>query len=206
MAIEAVIFDLGNVLIDFDHRPAAEKISRFCDKDPEGIYGLFFDSEVTRLFEQGKISPQDFFLRVKEMLDLKIDYDRFLSIWNGIFFLSDKNRSVYRLAKSLKKSYRTAVLSNVNVLHFEYVKKNFAIFDAFHSVITSFESGVTKPDPLIYEKALEVLSVSSAASVFYTDDRPELVAKSRELGIRGFVFQDASQLRRDLENAGVTAA
>lgn len=201
--IEAIIFDLGGVLVDFDHFIAAKRISRFTDRTPQQIYNLFFDSELTRIFEEGKIPPLEFFLKVKETLGLKLDYVGFLPIWNEIFFLTDKNRAVYNLAKNLKNSYRLALLSNINILHFDYLKENFELFDAFHNVITSFESGVIKPNPLIYKRTLDILSVSSAHKVFYTDDRAELVEKTKELGMRSFVFKDAVQLMRDLESVGI---
>jgi len=200
--IEAIIFDLGNVLIDFDHMLAAKKIIRFTAKSPQEIFNLFFDSGLTGLFEEGKISPQDFFSRVKEMLSLKMDYARFLPIWNEIFFFTERNCAVYNLAKTLKRRYKVALLSNINILHFDYLKKNFPVFDAFHNIITSFSLGLRKPHPLIYEKALDILKVTPQ-NTFYTDDRAELTTEACTLGIRGFVFRDMQQLKKDLLDNGI---
>ncbi len=200
--INAIIFDLGNVLIDFDHRIAAERISKFTDKIPQEIFNLFFDSGLTGLFEEGKIQHQEFFSKVKEMLNLKLDYDEFVPIWNEIFFLTEKNLAVYNLAKQLKNNYKIALLSNINILHFDYIKKKFPVFDAFHNIITSYEVGIRKPHPLIYQKTLGILG-ASPEQVFYTDDRPELAQSAKELGIRGFVFRGIEQLKEDLINSGV---
>src|SRR4030042_6411170 len=98
--ISAIIFDLGKVLVDFDHAIAAKRISAFTTKDPQEIFSLFFDSKLTGLFEEGKISPRDFFSGVQNMLNLEIGYEEFLPIWNEIFFLTEKNQAVYNLAKS----------------------------------------------------------------------------------------------------------
>lgn len=201
--VEGIIFDLGNVLIDFDHTIAAKRVSCFSDKSADEIFNLFFDSELTGLFEEGKISPEDFFAKVKEMLNLKLDFNGFLPIWNEIFFLTDKNRAVYNLAKKLKGRYRLALLSNINILHFDYLKKNFAVFDVFNHILTSFELGVRKPHPLIYQKALEELNIASPGKVFYTDDRLELIDKAKILGLRCSVFKDIAQLKRDLEASGI---
>ena len=201
--IEAIIFDLGNVLVDFDHSIAAKRISNFCGKSPQDIFGLFFDSELTGLFEEGKIAPSEFFLKVKEVLNLKLDYDQFVPIWNEIFFLTEKNYAVYNLAKSLKNRYKIALLSNINILHFDYLKKNFPyLLDAFHNVITSCEVGYRKPHPLIYKKTLDILE-AQPQNVFYTDDRAELVKESNLLGIRGFVFKNTEQLKQDLLASGI---
>lgn len=200
--IKAVIFDLGNVLVDFDHRIAARRISRFCDKSAEEIYKLFFDSRLTGLFEEGKVSPEDFFRQVKETLNLNLDYDNFLFVWNEVFFLTARNRQVYELAKALRGRYKTALISNANVLHYEHVKKYFPILDAFDHISVSYEIGVRKPDPLIYQKTMEALGVS-ADEVFYTDDREDLIQEAKSLGIHAFLFKDALRLSQDLRDSGV---
>jgi len=203
-AMKAVIFDLGNVLIDFNHKLAAEKISGFSDRTPQQIFDLFFDSELAGLFEEGYITPEDFFLKIKKQLGLSLDYEGFVPIYNGIFFLTEKNHSVYNLTRVLKDHYKIALLSNINVLHFDYLKKNFShLFDAFHYIVTSYELGLRKPHPLIYQKTLEILAVSPQ-QVFYTDDRPELIRGAQELGIRSFVFKNIQQLKKDLLSTGIS--
>ena len=216
--IKAIIFDLGNVLIDFDHSIAAKRISQFIpletrgkdrvsltgftDKAEQEIFNLFFDSQLTGLFEEGKISALEFYSQIKKILNLKLDYDEFLPIWNEIFFLSERNLAVYNLAKILKSRYKLALLSNINILHFDYLKKNFLhLFDAFHHIITSFEAGFRKPHPLIYQKALDILEVLPP-NVFYTDDRPELAENACKLGIRGFAFRGIEQLKKNLLDTG----
>jgi len=200
--IKAIVFDLGRVLVDFDHRIAAKKIASFADKDENEILGLFFDSEITMSFEEGKLSPLQFFLKVKEMLNLELDYESFVRIWQEIFFFSEKNRQVYELALSLKEHYRLALLSNINALHFEYIGRAFPVFGAFHDIITSFQLGLIKPNPLIYQKTLQILQ-SSPEQTFYTDDRAELITSARGLGIQGFVFTGVEQLKKDLSCLGV---
>lgn len=200
--IKAVIFDLGGVLIDFNYTIAVERIFKFSDKTPQEIFNLFFDSEITGLFEEGRILPLEFFSKVKEMLNLKLDYAQFLPIWNEIFFMTEKNRTVYSLAKILKNSYKAVLLSNTNTLHFDYIKRNFSVFDAFHHIITSFELGFRKPHPSIYEKTLNILEISPG-NVFYTDDRAELIETACRLGIRGFTFKSITQLKKDLLVNGI---
>ncbi len=201
--IEAIIFDLGGVLVDFDHMLAAKKILGFTSKSPQEIFNLFFDSGLTNLFEEGKISPQEFFSRVKEALNLRLDYKQFQPIFNEIFFFTERNQAVYNLAKALMNSYKVALLSNINILHFDYLKKNFPVFNAFHSIITSFSLGLRKPHPLIYKKALDILK-AAPQNTFYTDDRIELITGARALGIRGFVFKSVEQLKIDLLDNGVS--
>jgi putative hydrolase of the HAD superfamily len=202
-AIEVILFDLGNVLVDFDYTISANRISNFCAKAPEEIIKLFFGSELATSFEEGKISPEDFFARVKEILGLSLSYKAFVPIWNEVFYLSAKNRSVFSLANQLRRSYKVALLSNIDTLHYEYFKKHFPVFGVFHKVFASCELKLVKPHALIYQKALAELE-SGPENVFYIDDRPELVKSARELGINAVVFKEVRQLKADLLNSGVS--
>jgi putative hydrolase of the HAD superfamily len=200
--IKVVLFDLGRVLVDFDHLRAASKIAAFCAKNPAQIYQLFFESGVTVDFEAGKITPQEFYLKVKEMLGLKLSYASFEPIWNDIFFLSIQNRSVFGLANTLRRRYKIALLSNINILHYEHLRKNFPVFGVFDEIFLSFELGRIKPDKEIYHHAIRKLKVQPQ-EIFYTDDRPELVETARGLGICGHVFTDFNRLISALDQAGV---
>ena len=202
-AIKILLFDLGRVLVDFDHLRSAQRIAAFCSKTPRQIYDLFFESGATIAFEAGKITPEDFYLQVKQMLDLKLSYDSFEPIWNDIFFLSAKNRSVFGLVNNLRVNYKIALLSNINILHYEYLKKNFPVFGAFDRIFLSFQMGLVKPDKKIYNRVIRDLGVSPQ-EIFYTDDRPELMESAKSLGIRGCVFTNFGQLISDLEDSGIT--
>ena len=190
-------------MIDFDHGRASERISAFCSKSPRQIYDLFFESQVTLAFEAGKISPEDFYLKVKDMLNLTLSFNSFIPIWNDIFFLTAKNRLVYRMVNALRLNYKTALLSNINTLHYEYLKKNFPVFGVFDKIFLSFQLGLIKPDKEIYKKVIQELKVSPE-EIFYTDDRQELVESANSVGIKGCVFVNFEQLVNDIKNAGIT--
>ncbi len=200
--IKVVLFDLGKVLVDFDHKRAAERICAFCDKSALQVYNLFFESPATLAFEEGRIPPEKFYQQVKELLDLKLSYDSFVPIWNDIFFLSVENRSVYRLVNLLRANYKTAMLSNINFLHYEYLKARFPVFGVFDHIFLSFEMGLAKPNKEIYKKVMRTLQICPN-EIFYIDDREELVESAVSLGIKGHHFSNSKQLICDLRDAGV---
>ncbi len=197
-----IILDLGNVLINFNHWIAANKFAKFSPKKLDYIYNLLFDSKLTHKFEEGKLEPQDFFLAIKEDLDLKLDYQQFLPIWNEIFFLTSDNVEVYQLVRVLKERFKVVLLSNINRLHFEYLKDNFKIFDPFDKIVTSYEVGLRKPDPKIYLNTLNLFS-SAPSQAFYIDDRLDLIEEARRLSIAAVQFKSFLALKSALENAGI---
>ncbi|MBU0503546.1 MAG: HAD family phosphatase [Candidatus Omnitrophota bacterium] len=200
--IRAVIFDLGRVLIDFDYLSGVKRISRFCDKTPQEITSLFFNSPLTNSFEEGKISPGIFFKEVKTVLGLRIGFKEFLPIWNEIFYMTEENKKTFHLAGDLKNNYKLALLSNVNILHLDYIKKEFPVFDIFDPILASCELGLIKPDYRIYQQAINALECQPA-EIFYTDDREELIDAAKKFGLRGFVYKGFEQLKYDLISCGV---
>jgi putative hydrolase of the HAD superfamily len=197
-----IIVDLGNVLITFNHWIAANKFLRFSKSSLSDIYNLFFDSQLLHTFEEGHIKGEEFFLAVKQEIELQLDYDKFLPIWNEIFYLTSENIELFQLVRTLKAKYKVIVLSNINQLHFDYLKQNFRIFDPFDAVILSYEVGFRKPDPHIYKHALNLFSVHPEES-FYIDDRLDLIEQAQQLSIPGVQFKSSQALKSKLEEIGI---
>ncbi|MDP2981595.1 MAG: HAD-IA family hydrolase [Candidatus Omnitrophota bacterium] len=192
---EAVFSDLGNVLINFDHRIAVKKILALTPKKEEDIYQLFFDSGITKDYEEGKIGSLNFFKRVKESLELEIDYDMFLPIWNDIFFETPLNMRFQRFLKSVKGRYKLVMISNINEAHCEFLKKKMPIFGEFDKLILSYEVGFRKPSPEIYNAALRAVGAKNS-DAFYIDDRADLIEAASGLGIKGMGFNGEESFKK----------
>jgi len=196
---EAIICDLGNVLINFDHRIAVKKILSLTPK--KDIYNLFFDSPFTKLYEEGKFSPDEFFNKVKESLDLKIDHSTFLPIWNEIFFETPLNIKMHNFLRSIKSRYKLVMLSNINKSHFEFIRGKMKVLKEFDRLMLSYEEGFRKPHPEIYKRALESVNTLPSKAL-YIDDREDLISAAEKLGIKGVVFKDEEALEKIKKELG----
>ena len=195
---DLILCDLGNVLINFDHRIAVRKILGCTPKKEKDIYQLFFDSGITKDYEEGKISSIGFFKKIKGSLRLNIDYNTFLPIWNDIFFETPLNKKMQHLLMTIKERYKLVMISNINENHFEYLKKKMPIFGEFDKLMLSYEIGFRKPAPQIYDAALK--SVNTAPSkAFYVDDRADLIEAAGKLGIKGITFNGEEAFKNIIE-------
>jgi HAD superfamily hydrolase (TIGR01509 family) len=68
--------------------------------------------------------------------------------------------------------------------------------------VLSYQLGVAKPEPAIFQRALELAGTSAARTAFF-DDVEAYVKAARELGIRGQVFTDAPNFQRQLAALGL---
>lgn len=197
-----ILCDLGNVLINFDHRIAVRRILNFTDKDFDEVYQLFFDSPLTKDFEEGKISPQDFFEGLRRSLSLKnLTFEEFAPIWNEIFF---DNEGILGLLRGLKKAKRRLhLISNINRMHYEYLLKKFPEhFAVFDKVYLSCDVGRRKPDPEIYRRAIAEEGFKMSETL-YADDREDLIGEAVKLGIRSIVFKDLDDFKKQLKKLKV---
>ncbi|MFH1857388.1 MAG: HAD-IA family hydrolase, partial [Candidatus Omnitrophota bacterium] len=94
------------------------------------------------------------------------------------------------------------ILSNTNVLHFEYVSKKFPIVREIGCHILSYEVRVRKPDPKIYQIAMERFRVLPQQTL-YIDDREDFVIASRQLGLYGVHFCGEDKLISEIRSLGL---
>jgi putative hydrolase of the HAD superfamily len=194
-----VIFDLGNTLIRFDHNISAKKLANLFHIDSEKVRSLFFDSELTRLFEKGLISPKDFHAKVAAFLNIKLPFNDFAAIWNDIFWEDSQSCDI---ARRLKPDYKLVLLSNVNRMHYDYVAKKFDIIKIFDEIVLSFIVGAMKPDKTIFEEAVRKAGVDRS-QILYIDDRDDLIKEANLLGIESIKYEGAEKLEQDLRKRGI---
>jgi putative hydrolase of the HAD superfamily len=198
--IEVILFDLGNVILPFNHYQIAEKLSQFSQRkefqDPQKIFSYLFDFEEGSVngYEVGKVSSIQFFKSLKEYLHLSLSFEEFIPIWNDIF---TEDQGVSTVIRSLKGNKKLGLISNTNPLHFDYILSKFPITQIFDKWILSHEVGFKKPAIEIFQKAVEWASVKPE-KIFFIDDIKRHVEVGVSLGMQGIHFTSAQQLKEEL--------
>ena len=199
--IDVILFDLGNVILPFNHHQIAEKLFRFTQKkefqDPQKIFSYLFEYRdgIINDFDVGKISPPEFFQSVKTTLDLSISFDEFIPLWNNIFV---EDREVSQIILSLKDKWRLGLLSNTDPLHFNHILSEFPIIQMFDKWILSYEVGFKKPAIEIFQKAIQWASVEPK-KILFIDDIKKYVEVAISLGMHGIHFISSDQLKGELQ-------
>jgi len=196
---ELFLLDLGKVLVNFDHAVLARKLAALSKRPVAVIVLQFIRSGLGELFDEGKIPPAEFLDRVISSLDLSLSPEELKECWNGIFF---ENPGMEALLRRIKEKYPVYVISDTNALHFEYVRENFPIMNLVDEYILSYQVGVRKPNPRIFEKALRRAG-TSAANTFYVDDRGELVRAAGKMGFHAYQFRNTAAFAKELRRLGL---
>ena len=204
--IKLFVFDLGKVILPFEHKQIAVKLYEKSGKrtrlSPEEIFEFMFSREngIINAYETGQTSSLQFFSQLRERYGLIIDFEEFKTIWNPIFW---ENSQVIEIIEYLKsKNYPLFLLSDTNELHFTHIIEHYPIVHVFDEWILSFEVGVKKPEKRIYDVIFEKMDVERD-EVFYIDDIERYVEAAKGYGINGLVFRDAAELWRVLKEKGI---
>lgn len=199
--IKSVISDLGRVIIFFDNDIFIKKIAEYTPLSEEVITARIYENmDLLQLFDTGKVTPAQFYSRAKNLLETHIDQVTFYSFYNDVFSL---NPAVLGILKSLRPRLRLVLCSNTDVERFGFIRSEFPEVFIFDDYVLSYEVGVMKPHPRIYEVAIKKAAAKAQESVFI-DDREENVAAAREMGLQTILFAPTTDLKHELSLKGVS--
>lgn len=112
------------------------------------------------------------------------------------------DHEVVKIIKNLKQTYDLCLLSNASSGYLRRILADNKLDVLFDELIISSEVNMIKPDPQVFELALDRLGLKASETVFI-DDWKENTNSAESLGIKGIVFDNSSQLSRDLQALGI---
>lgn len=118
------------------------------------------------------------------------------------FDFASLNKNMYDLAKQLKKDYKVVCLTNHAREWFSNDREKFKLDKVFNKIFTSYELGMDKPNPAIYQIALDDMDVKPEETLFI-DDLERNVIAAEELGIKSIHFKSYLKLKKDMKKLGI---
>jgi putative hydrolase of the HAD superfamily len=199
--IEYIYFDLGNVLINFSHRRAAEQLAAVARCDAELAWRTVFDGRLQSELETGAIDSPAFCAAFRAATGTRAADADLMRAASDIFWL---NASIVPLVGQLfTAGYPLGLLSNTCQAHWDFVWNRFQVLRSFFGErLLSFEYGVMKPDSRFFRAAIERAGCPPDR-IFFVDDRPEHVAGAVGCGIDAVQFSNVAGLARQLHDRGV---
>ena len=202
-----IYFDLGNVLLHFDHELACRQMAEVSGVAADAVRDLVFRAQdgLQWQYERGEITTAEFHLAYCDALGTDVDVNALARAASDIFRL---NTAILPLLWQLQRSgHRLGILSNTCPAHWEFVVggRFRLITEYFERFALSYELREMKPDAECY-RAAEELADAAPDEIFFLDDREENVAGANEAAWSAVRFTSVPQLVRDLQAAGVRLA
>jgi HAD superfamily hydrolase (TIGR01509 family) len=180
--IELLLFDLGGVLVELGEHPIP---SSFLKRDlkSDRTFGLdeWFVSDTAHRFEAGDISAAEFAGSLIKELQLSASTEQVIKAFTA--WLKGLFPGAQNLLKKLQRTYRLAVLSNSNELHWPRIENEFGLSAFFERMFSSHLLKLAKPNPQAFEKVLDELQIGARQVLFFDDNQANINAANK-LGIK----------------------
>jgi 2-haloacid dehalogenase len=202
--LATIVFDVGNVLIEWD---------------PRHIYRDLFDGD--------ELLMEDFLANVCTT-DWNVEQDRGRTWAEAVAVLTAERPDCAELIRAYDECWQKAVpgaiegsvdllrrlkaqgtpvyaLTNFSAEKFAETRKRFDFFDLFDGIVVSAHERLIKPDPALYRVLFDRYGLDPRRTGFI-DDSPANVATARELGMTAWRFVGPDRFEADLIAAGMLAA
>ena len=195
MTVRAIFFDLGGVIVRTDFQAPREHLAERLNTTYEDLNRIVFDTESSRQASIGAITTDAHWDAVTRRLGRPASEAQAL---RREFFAGDVvDTDLVDFIRSLRPRYKTGVISNAWPDLRDYLVEK-RVEDAFDALVISAEVGIMKPEPEIYQLALDKLGVSAREAAF-VDDTPLNVEAARALGMHGILFREPVRALSDLK-------
>jgi HAD superfamily hydrolase (TIGR01549 family) len=183
--IKALIFDCYGVILADAFDIAYQKMGGDPVKDHA------FISSTLHAFNRSQITADEFSEAVATRLGVSPD------IWREVISSrEDKDYRVLEWIKDLRKTYKTAMLSNIGSAGLRQRFTDDEIRSHFDACIASGDIGMTKPSPEIYEYAAAQLGVATEECIFI-DDREDYCDGAARTGMKTVWYRSFVQAQAE---------
>ena len=200
-AADALLFDLGRVVLDVDFNRTLQHWAHCAGCEPEPLVRRFQSDELYRRHERGEISDEVFFAGLRSSLGIDLTDAQFIEGWNAIFVgeMPGINTLLARAAKRLP----LYAFSNTNALHVAYFSYRYAeLLRHFRQIFLSSSIGLRKPDGEAYDHVVQAIGVPAERIVFF-DDLDENIEGASRRGLKAVRVRSSDDVARALAALGI---
>jgi 2-haloacid dehalogenase len=203
-SIEAVIFDLGGVLLDWNPRYLYRKLF-----EDEEAMEQFLSEVCTMKWHEANDRGVPFEVTCAQLASEHPEHAEHIWAWGTRTeeMLGGPIDGTVEILRELARegSVRLFALTNMEAHTYPLRRERYEFLRWFEGTVVSSAEGVIKPDPRIYRVLLERYGLKPASTLMI-DDNPHNVEAAQALGMPSVLFESPEALRVALVGAGVLEA
>ena len=201
-AINTIIFDLGNVLVDWS--PLHVFDEHYFDSLEKRDY--FFSNICTMDWNEQQDEGRSIVEATQELVEKFPDWEQPIRDYYGRWteMLGGPIYESVEIFRQLKESgkYKIYALTNWQSGLFDIALVRYNFLHWFDGRVVSGDEKIRKPFPVFYKRLLDRYSVHPSEAIFI-DDNLRNIKAAEELGIKSIHFQSARQMKKELEGNGI---
>jgi putative hydrolase of the HAD superfamily len=200
-AADALLFDLGRVVIDIDFSKAVACWAGHARCAPADIVARYVQDDIYQHHERGTIDDAAFFANLREMLGISITDAQFLEGWNAIF--AGEIEGIAPLLARAAKRLPLYIFSNTNKPHVAHFSAAYAqVLSHFREIFLSSTIGLRKPDAEAFDHVVRAIGVPAERIVFF-DDLAENIEGARARGLLAVQVRSSADVAQALDALGI---
>ncbi len=200
-AADALLFDLGRVVLDIDFNKTLVCWAGHAGCDPAQFVGRFARDEIYHRHETGEISDAEFFAGLRHALGIGISDAQFLEGWNAIF--AGEMPGIAPLLARAAKRLPLYAFSNTNSAHVEHFSATYAgVLGHFREMFLSSAIGLRKPEAAAFDHVVRAIGVPAERIVFF-DDLAENIEGARKRGLTAVHVRSPDDVAEALAALGI---
>lgn len=198
--IKAITFDLDGVYFINGKENFIKSLANLGVSEDEARRVFLKSDQMNKEYKRGIINDEEYWSwAIKEWnLDLGVEEIKDLLIKG--YEVND--RVVETVKKAREQGYKTCICTNNFPARINGLQKRFGFLKDFDVVVLSYEIGVTKPDPKIFEELI-AKSGFEPSEIVIADDGEANIEAAKTLGINAFFYEDFDKFLEDLRVEGV---
>ncbi len=190
--IRAIVFDLGNVLIDIDFYRCARLWADRSGVPAETLASRFRIDDAYRAFECGRMPPSAYYDSLRRQLGLDLTDDDMRAGWQTI--IRDEKPGIRDCLNKLACHYPLYVLTNTNAEHESvWEETHQTLLSIFQELFVSSRMGCRKPDVATYQKVARSIGLPCSRILFF-DDAEENVRGAVKAGMPAIQVQNVDTI------------
>jgi 2-haloacid dehalogenase len=199
--IKAIIFDFGNVLLEWNPRFVYQ---RYFPDDPEAMERFLQEvnfMEWNLLQDKGRPFTEGVAILSKEFPQYSHLIEAYHDHW--VDSLGESLTGTVEIMRELKEAgYPLYGLSNWSAETFPHAREKHDFFDLLDDIVLSGEVGHVKPHPEIFQITLDRIG-RPAQECLFIDDASANIEQAQKMGFVTIHFQSPEQLRDALRELNI---
>jgi putative hydrolase of the HAD superfamily len=192
--VEALLFDLGGVLVEYDWERAFAHWGKRCGVPAARLRERFAVDAAFERYERGEASDAEYFAGLAAKLGVELGHDDLHAGWNCIF--TGEVASTVALLRRIDPRMPLYVFSNTNAAHQSTWARDYArALEPFRHVFTSHEIGRRKPERAAFERVAAAIGAAPGRILFF-DDVIENVQGARAAGMQAVHVRSPGDVAR----------
>lgn len=195
---DAIIFDLGGVILNIDYNKSAEAFQKLGLTNFDELYSQANQSHLFDKLETGMISAEYFINELLAYLPAGTSGNQVVSAWNAMILdLPEENLN---LMKKLKEKKQIFLLSNTNEIHLQHfnriLRTHFSedsLHPYFHQTYFSNEIKLRKPHPETFLFICEQNNLIPKRTLFI-DDSIQHIEGAKAIGLKTHHLQKGEKI------------